>query len=512
MRSLRSAIAIVVSVSFWACAANPRPETTASPSADIAQAEELVQRGCYACLHDALAIYERLLSAGGTSHEITDGAFRAALLLGARETEMGILGSGMARAADLFSGLLPPPDHGTLYLDVARMVRLQSIGMPKDLVDEHTDVLMAGRQQREQWSAALRPLMSQDPVAAYLYIALSCAGRRSELPVDALSLADSHPDSLFIRFRLALCVRSDTETFGALLAQEPRFTEVRFFQALRTQDSALAHQFYQQAHADQPTWPAPALQLAEQHRTFEEVPLSLDLYRKVLALVPGQADALLGEAEALSYLRQHPDALEILNTLASGRWNLGDVYYWRAWNLFNVQQVQPAADDITLAKTYRQDSEVFKLAGLIALDQERLLDARREFEEAVRRNANDCDAAFYLGRVHVLQSRWPETGSTFSGAASCYEAAVERLSGEIERLATDDSMTEERRARMRARREDERRAADRQRAACFYNAALGYFNDKVMGEARTYAEYASAHPDFSDRAAALLLRIDDLRD
>ena len=73
-------------------------------------------------------------------------------------------------------------------------------------------------------------------------------------------------------------------------------------------------------------------------------------------------------------------------------------------------------------------------------------------------------------------------------------------------------MSAERRARLRSRREDERRAAHRQRAACFYNAALGYFNDKVMGEARTYAEYASAHPDFSDRAAALLLRIDDLRD
>ena len=50
--------------------------------AEIAKADALLRAGCYTCLQDALAIYQR--------NKVAQGAFDAALLLAVRDRELGI--------------------------------------------------------------------------------------------------------------------------------------------------------------------------------------------------------------------------------------------------------------------------------------------------------------------------------------------------------------------------------------------------------------------------------------
>ncbi len=496
-----------------ACAPTPTLHVPADLLATLNEAERLVQQGCYQCLTEAMGLYEELLAVDGAAPRIRDGAFRAALLVGTRERELGLTGGvGLERAASLLA-TTAVLERARLYLDVAELVRWQPVGLKKDVLDQYSAHRMAVRPSQERWNESLRPLVHEDALAAYLYISLNCSAMADQ-PPETLAALRQHQDALFVRFRLALCDITDAQPLAPLLQEEPRFTEVYFFQAqraLRALDSAEAHRLYLKAHDTQTGWPAPPLALADLYFAFEETARSLEYYERALALVPEQRDALLGKAKNLSHLAQHEQALEVLDVLVElGQWHLGDVYYWRAWNYFNLQQLERAVEDVEAAKKYRGDSEVFKLAGLIALEQRRLRVARRELETAVARNAEDCDAAFYLGRVHILEERWPETGHTFAGAVPCYEAAEERLRVEIAQLRADDTVPGDRRTRLLAKRASERQRARRQRSASSHNAALGYFNAQLWNEAQSHAEEAATHVDFAERAETLLVRIREL--
>src|SRR5688500_15384733 len=74
-------VGILILVALSACA--PRVRGPSSETlAELAKADALLRDGCYSCLKDALAIYERQKHA--------QGAFDAALLIAIREKELGI--------------------------------------------------------------------------------------------------------------------------------------------------------------------------------------------------------------------------------------------------------------------------------------------------------------------------------------------------------------------------------------------------------------------------------------
>ena len=133
--------------------------------------------------------------------------------------------------------------------------------------------------------------------------------------------------------------------------------------ALQQEDAALAEFHYQRAHDAWPAWPAPALALAEVARIVEDYEASLPFYDAALALVPDQRDALLGKARSLSYLDRSPEALPLLDRLIEmGRWHLAEAHFWRAWNRFNLAEIEAARADAALAIGYRPDAESFALS------------------------------------------------------------------------------------------------------------------------------------------------------
>jgi hypothetical protein len=76
---MRSRHLIAVLLLSAACAARrPSPQLVA----EVAKADALFRAGCYNCLKEALAIYQK--------NKVGQGAFDAALLIAIREKELGI--------------------------------------------------------------------------------------------------------------------------------------------------------------------------------------------------------------------------------------------------------------------------------------------------------------------------------------------------------------------------------------------------------------------------------------
>ncbi len=508
----RSTLPFTVLGFVWSCAATlpaTAPEPAPRPEAMLARAATLQARGCYRCLLEAQALYENLLqTAPGAA---TTGVFQTALLIGLRERELGLLGKGSFERAAELAAAPTAPAWWPIFVAVADASPWQTVGLPKAFLDEAAAARRDSFQDRDNWNAVLQPLVPSNPVAAYLYLSLNCRRRGwSEQPPELAEVLTSHDDTLFVRYRQARCGGGLVE-LSSIQTLEPRFTEMEYFlgrRARRDRDHALAGIHFQAAYQDWPDWPAPTLALGDLAFAAEDFQGSLRYYDEMLALVTDQRDALLGKAIALSYLERNSEALPLLDRLVElGQWYLGDAYFWRAWNRFVLASIEPAREDIEQSKNYRSAAEVFTLSGQIALEQRRLQDARRELETALERNGAYCDAAFHLGRVHIEEARWPDTGQAFGHAAQCYVDEGEELAANLWRLRRDPAVPEDRRARLLPRHEARLATAHRQAASSAYNAALGYVNAQMLDDATTFAEQASSHPDFTERATALLGRI-----
>ena len=133
--------------------------------------------------------------------------------------------------------------------------------------------------------------------------------------------------------------------------------------------------------------------------TAEEFDRSLEFYLKTLELEPRAAEAILGKARALTYLEQHEPAIVVTDQLIGEGWLPGDAYYWKALNETQLGRIEAAWVDIEKADKLLINDQVPKLAGTIAYRRMELDVSRAKFEEARRRNPNDCETGFYLGIV-----------------------------------------------------------------------------------------------------------------
>ncbi len=534
----------------------------------LAQANDLTLRGCYRCLTEARDLYDDLARQGFETDEAAAGLLRTTLLIGMREREMGLPGGGTFERSAALAGLevsvageaaqareaaaggespaareagdareagtagAPPaaargaaqggetggtPAAGgaapagpawETFLQIAATTPWQDTGVPKDLVEENVYGRAIADRDRDAWNAVLQPLVPDDPLAAYLYLSLNCTAEwLAEQPPELAERLAAHDNAVFVRYRQARCT-GEQVALAAVQTIEPRFSEMEFFlgqHALQQEDAALAEFHYQRAHDAWPAWPAPALALAEVARIVEDYEASLPFYDAALALVPDQRDALLGKARSLSYLDRSPEALPLLDRLIEmGRWHLAEAHFWRAWNRFNLAEIEAARADAALAIGYRPDAESFALSGQIAIEQRRLDDARSDLETALEIRELFCDAAFHLGRVHIEEARWFDTGSAFVRATGCYEETVHRLEHALRELRQDPGIAEDRRARLVQRRTAEIAVSRRQAAQSAYNAALGYYNHGTPRAAHRYAEQAQEHEMFAERATRLL--------
>jgi tetratricopeptide (TPR) repeat protein len=240
--------------------------------------------------------------------------------------------------------------------------------------------------------------------------------------------------------------------------------------------------------------------------TAEDFEIASRFYEEATAAEPRLADAQLGKIRALTYLGRHEDAMAAADALLDLHWYPGDAYYWRALNEAQLEQYDDAWRDVEEAARYQRNSEVPKLAGIIAYRRQQLEVAAAQFAESRTRKTNDCETGFYLGVVRAEQRDWAQTADVLVATAACLQLAEDDLTAEIESIRSSTGPPE-RQARQIARRERDIANGRRMLATSWFDTAVAYFSLARTEEARRFAERVADDEQFGERAREILSRL-----
>jgi tetratricopeptide (TPR) repeat protein len=424
--------------------------------------------------------------------------FETALLLALREKELGLDAVPWIDRARA----LATPDTAT-YIDMVTSIAWTTVANAPDF--EPPARPEPGVAQ--QWLDFLNRPGATSTLDRYVWLALTCGGRGGP-PVPDSFVADRP----ILQYRLGLCGFAQRAQLDTVFAASPRFAETGFYLAryemantgfARAQITR-ALPLLLDAHAALPASPIITVTLGRVWAARNEFARALTLYDEAIAIRPAQRDALLGRATMLTYLGQPEEAIAAATQLIElGTWYLGDAYYWRAWNLYNTGRLQPAAEDVASARKFQNGGELLTLSGMIAYDQKRPVDARRDFERARALNSVNCPATWYLGVINVDERRLNPAREMFATASTCYRAALDGIAMEV--LAPDLSPQ----ARQQQEQDRARRIADneRQEARSALNVALLSMQAGDPHSAERYARIALGHDFTRERAQGVIDRI-----
>jgi tetratricopeptide (TPR) repeat protein len=517
MRMVRSLLCIgCMAAALTACSRAPlRPVVPSGPTAveRLAAADRLVRAGCLDCLFEAHREYQALRYIASAGNAATMGAIRTAGLIALRQRELGMVDEGyLAIAKDLIAATPDLPAWIGGVLDVAAVLPTSIAGASRPAItDAELEKSRILRTNRDVYTGRLREFAPIDELVAYAWATLICGSieTRDVTAAEVFSTVATFRDSPLLQFKEATCRGVQLEKLTALMAADPRWAEMAYLQGMyevgRRKLDAADTQFAK-AYAWRPRWPSLTQSMANVAMTGEEFATALRLYDETLTADPKASDALLGKIKALTYLGQAVEAIAASDQLLAANWHPGEARYWRALNESQLERYDAAWVDVEEAAKLLINSDVPKLAGIIAYRRRQLDVARERFELSRYRNQNDCEAAFYLGVVLAEQAKWERTAAVSREASSCLEAAEQEAIKDIAaiRVSTDPP---ERQARQIARREQTIANGRRMMATSWFNAAVGYYNLSRKDEARKFAEKVADDEQFGERAREILSRL-----
>lgn len=523
-RAFASFIAAIALIGAAAgCAARAR---TPSITAELGRARSLVEGGCYRCLEEAFGVYEAVAATRNAPAEARRGAFETAVLLTVRARELGLradtwleraraLGAGLVGGTPTVMDAPPPP----VYLDAAMLVAGDASGLPPEEREARTRArrqLRGDPTLRAPARAALSDWVTGHQVAQYLALAIDCEDAQALKTLDRDAVAARHPSSL-VAYRLATCGRPfEGARLAALRDADPRWADTLPFEGryemskYPSPDLGRAAELLSLAHDAFPASHAIALDLGNALNALSEHAAALPLFDGILEHVPTHREALLGRVLSLSYLNRYYLAIAAATRLLDlGTYLIGDAYYWRAWNRYQVHDLPDAWTDIEAAAKLMVNTSVYTLAGYIAYAQRELDTAIDRLSRAYKMDTENCDAVWTEGLVHVDKEDWPLAAGRFGVSMHCFAADVTRARGEMRAIesSTWNEAVKTRRLAAARKRAD---TSEHRRAQSAYNAAGAHARLRQKTEALTYLEIAAEHPLMHDKAAALKASIDKL--
>ncbi len=520
MASLRFPAVVGIALSVACASRGPSPHV----AAELGGAEALLREGCYACLREAQAVFDREAAGPRPPAAALQGAFDAALLIGLREKELGMpWDASMARAR-------------------AVAARMPAIGSPPtaallkaaDLFIGETSGL--GPDQRAHFTGRERPvLLPDDPVrraldstiatsivAAYLSLAIDCEQPRlrdTARPDETLAM---HRAPL-IQFRAGICGQGSAaigSQVAPLRASNPRWVDTLPFEARaamvgsreRGIDLYKAAELLSAAHEAFPTSVAITMTWAQNNLSLAEFDRALEGFGEVLAMAPTHRDAMLGRLTSLSYALRHEDAVATATRMIElGTWHQGDAYYWRAWNRYNLKTYDPAWTDVEMATTLLSNTSVYTLAGLIAYSRRALPTALERFDRAFQIDSTNCDAVWMAGLIHVEQQAWSPATPKFSKAMACYAQAASIARSDLAALEASPR-PEAQKARPRERLRQTINVSDERAGQSAFNAAQGFARTGQKTSALAHVDVAASYAPLKEKAAALRAAIEKMPD
>jgi len=427
--STTSRIATLV-VACMASAFCAHPKTVAPPAAAIQppatrDIEALIERGCFRCLTQAL---ER-----AKERRLPQLVFEAAALLTLRANELGMpKQQWLTQAREVAEN----DSTRTLYLDMVAVV-------PADPLSGQRDDLLLETQGRKRaqsllpmWREALHTGGGSSAFRQYLELTLVCQVDTSRERVEEIDkLVAAVPDVALLRYRAGICngrfVRENIASLTAVQNADAEFVDADYplgrylLENTESANQEEALRRFQSAAAAFPTSVSIALSIGNLYQSWEEWASALAAFDATLTIMPTHPDAQLGRTISLSQLVRHQDAIDAATRLIdSGRWHLGQAFYWRAWNHYNLNENDRARADADRTRTLMVNSAVFLLSGLIEWKAPRLLSAEKEFEQSVAMDFGQCLGALYLGGVRTEQSKDVEAMSALQQARQCYDLSI----------------------------------------------------------------------------------------
>ncbi len=505
---MKKALLVFSLIALAACAANQgRLPTapTAQQQLNIDEAARLVARENYLSFKEAFRLYTQMSSQPGIGQRTAPAYFRAAILLGVREKDLGIFDAVPLNTAGRLVAADPRLASQQPLLDVARILSHRSRGIVGD-VDTEVTHYFDRPDELERLIKTVTALARTDSLAAYLMAEYSLLGfaRRPELNID--DLLRLHPSTRLIAFVKASASQTDPKPLEDILVQDPECKEAYFFLgnvALSQGLLLLAERNYEAAYEVIPESPQITISLAGVAFAEEEFERSIDFYDKTLALTPDYREAILGKAISLTYLGRGTEAMALLQKLVDlGNYLMGESHFWLAWNLNELDRYEEARREIEEAKKLLGQGQVFSLAGLIDLGLGQDEEAKAEFLEALKFNASDADALMNLGAIFARQHLWDKAGSYGRKAGDAYSAQAVSLSEKLAEIKAS-SLSDERKARLVRRKAAQLEGALLAGATAYYNAGAAFLNAGDGASARPCLLKAAAHPAVKVKAEEL---------
>ena len=487
--------------------------------AEIAKAEALLAEGCYMCLKESQALFEKHANAKVPLAGAKEGAFNAALLIAVREQELGMPGDESWRQAR--ARVLPARQP---VLDAAELI----IGDTTALDPEQRAAITGVKGRRpvapdNPVRRALDAAPSHDITAKYVALSIDCEQQKLIESVDVRSIADAYAGVPLIQFRLATCGRPAPPSITAIRAANARWTDTFYWEARREMVASLGQAIdlskviglYGQGRDAFPTSLMLKMAWANANLSAEEHESALAGFEEVLKVHPTHRDALSGKMQAQSYLMRHEEGIATATRLLElGTWNIPDANYWRAWNRYQLKQYEAAWADVENATKGLSNARVYMLAGLIAYARKQLTTAVDRFDTAFAANPSACDAVWMSGLVSIDQHELAVAGPKFTRSMTCFVSAAAQLRGEHKQLA---AAIEKRGTPLTAR--DQRNLDRLQRdadnaqlksAQSAFNGAQCYARTGEKGLALNLVDVAIAHPEMREKAEALKAAIEKL--
>jgi tetratricopeptide (TPR) repeat protein len=484
----------------------------------MAKAEALQSQGCYSCLKESLAIFDKLRQAKIQPAGLPEKLFDTALLIAVREKDLGIpADDAMARARQLVV-----PARQAL-LDAAALIVGDSTGLDPEMrafaTGRNRPPVTPDNPQRR----ALDAFPDADLAAKYVALSIDCEQQKLIEGVDMKALSATYSGSPLMQFRLATCGRPAAPNIATIRERDPRWLDTLYWEGRREMVASLGSAIdlskviglYGQGRDAFPSSMMLAMAWSNANLAAEEFEPALSGFDAILKSYPTHRDALNGRMQSLSYLMRHDEAIAAATRLLElGTWHIPDANYWRAWNRFHMKEYDAAWADVENAVKGLSNSQVYMLAGLIAYARKTLQTAVDRFDTAFAANAGACDAVWMSGLVSIDMNELAVAAPKFARSMTCFVSAASglrqeraRLDQAIQKRATPPTARDQRNLDRLQRDADN---ADLKSAQSAFNASQCYARTGNKGLALNLIDVAIAHPEMREKAEAMKTAIQKL--
>jgi tetratricopeptide (TPR) repeat protein len=407
--------------------------------AEMLKGEALLSDGCYTCLQQSLALFEKALALKTPPPGAAEKAFDAALLLWLREKELGMPSDGsLARARRLLVASRQP------VFDAAQLIIGDTTGLDPEMRAQVTGRGRPPLEMNNPARRALDPSPEMDLAARYVALSIDCEQQKLIESVDMRAMTSNYSGVPLMRYRLAACGRLTSPNVGQLREGDPRWTDTLGAEARRELASSAGRAIdfpkvlalYAQGRTAFPASLMFTMAWANTNLMAEEYESAFTGFDDVVTRFPEHRDALNGKMQAQSYLLRYTDAIATATRILElGTWNIADANYWRAWNRYQIKAYELAWIDVENAMKGLSNTRVTMLSGLIAYARKDLPTAVVRFDNTFKADPTACDAVWMSGLVSIDQNELSIAAPKFTRSMTCFVSSAAALRQDRVRVA-----------------------------------------------------------------------------